>query len=82
LMNTEVPEMLPDPAVMVPETVYVVDTEPGVTDTVTASPKELLEAATAIGESTRNARSIPVAIVVRVFMMVTALETEGRCGSC
>jgi len=78
LMNTAVLETLPEAAVAVPETVYVVDTEPGDTDAVTASPAELLPANTASGDRIRNARSIPDAIAVVDFILVAALEAEGR----
>lgn len=74
LMNTAVFETLPEAAVAVPETVYVVDTEPGDTDTVTASDA----ATTASGDRIRNARSIPDAIAVVDFILVAALEAEGR----
>jgi hypothetical protein len=76
LMNTAVPETLPEAAVVVPETVYVVVTAPGETETVTAS----VAAAAASGERKRNAMSIPDAIAVSGFILVVALDREGRSG--
>lgn len=67
MMNTAVLATLPDPAVTLPETVNVVVTELGETETVTAS---AACAAAASGERMRNARSIPDAIaVVSAFIL-------------